>query len=480
MNKPILPMAAVLAVAALLLSSCSVGPDYVRPKADAPVAYKEVKGWKQAEPRDHVPRGKWWEMFDDPELNALEAQVDISNLNVAVAESRYRQALELLRAARSGYFPVVAAQAIYERGSSSYHVPLSKGDVSSVYTLPLTVSWELDLWGRVRRQVEAQSAGAQASAADLESVRLSAQADLAQAYFQLRAIDAQKELLDRTIEAYQKAFELTQNRYAGGIVSRADVLQAETQLKTVRAQAIDLGVQRARLEHAIALLCGKAPADLTLPFAPLRTLLPGIPVGIPSEILERRPDIAAAERLMAAANAQIGVAIAAYYPAISLGASIGLQSTEIGNLISRPSRFWSLGPALTETLFTGGLRRAQTAQARAAYDTAVASYRQTVLNGFREVEDDLAALRILDEEAGAQNEAVAASRKTLEVVTNQYKAGTVGYLSVVTAQAVMLANERVALDILNRRMNASVLLIKALGGGWDASLLNKPQAPGKR
>jgi len=467
MLKSMIPAIVTLAISSIFLHACTVGPNYVKPDPPVPIAYKEIEGWKQAEPQDHVPRGKWWEIFNDPELNALEEQVNISNLNIAMAESRYGQAMELLRAARSGYFPMAATKLVYERGSSSYHVPLSKGDMSSTYTLPLSVSWELDLWGRVRRQVEAQKAGMQASAADLESVRLSAQADLAQAYFQLRAIDAQKELLQQTIAVYQKALELTRNRYAGGVVSRADVLQSETQLKTVQAQAIDLGVQRARLEHAIALLCGKSPSDLGLSFAPLRDQRLRIPVGIPSEILERRPDIAAAERLVAAANAQIGVAMAAYYPTITLGASLGLQSVDTGNLFSWPSRFWSLGPTLTEILFSGGRRRALTAQARAAYDATVANYRQTVLNGFREVEDSLAAIRILDEEAAAQNEAVEASQRTLEVVTNQYKAGTVGYLSVVTAQATTLTNERTALDILNRRMNATVLLLKALGGGWE-------------
>lgn len=474
-------LAASAMIGVFLLSSCAMGPNYQRPAAPVPPAFTEAKSWKEAEPQDAAPRGKWWEILKDTELNALEEQVNLTNQDIATAEAQYRQALELVRAARSGYFPVAAAAAQYDRASSSYHaLPLASGTVTSVYSLPLTVNWELDIWGRVRRQVEAQTAGAAASGADLESVRLSAQAGLAQAYFQIRAVDAQKDLLIRTITAYRKFLELTQNRYAAGIVSRADVLQADTQLKTVQAQAIDLDLQRAQLSHAIALLCGKPPADFSIPYRPLATGPPAVPAGIPSELLERRPDIAAAERRVAAANAQIGMAVTAYFPRISLSAAIGLESKDIQNLISWPSRFWSVSPALAQTLFTGGLRKAQTAQAYAAYDATVANYRKTVLNGIREVEDHLAAIRILAEEAAAQDEAVVSSRKTLTIVTNQYEAGTVGYLSVVTAQATTLANERAALDILSRRMNASVLLIKAIGGGWNVSGLHKPKADGER
>ncbi len=478
---PLLLIGVTAALGSLLLASCSVGPKYTRPSAPVPLEFKEAKGWKAAQPQDHLARGRWWGAFNDPELNALEEQAATASLDIAFAEAQYRQALELVRAARSGYFPVVSAGAQYQRASGSYNVTsLNQGTVSSIYTLPLTATWELDIWGRVRRQVEAQKAGAQAGAANLESVRLSVQASLAQAFFQMRALDGQKRLLDQTTDYYRKSLQLTQNRYASGIASRADVLQADTQLKTILAQAIDLGVQRAQLEHAIALLCGKPPAALSLPFRPLAAQPPAIPTGLPSELLERRPDIASAERQVAAANAQIGVAMSAYYPTLSLSAAIGLESRDIQNLISWPSRFWSLGPSLSEVLFSGGLRRAQTAQARAVYDATVASYRQTVLTGFQEVEDNLAALRILDEEGAAQNEAVLASRQTLEVITNQYKAGIVSYLNVITAQATTLANERAALDILNRRMNASVLLVKALGGGWDASLLNKPEATGRK
>ena len=469
LRLPFLLLATVAVLGTFLLVSCTPGPNYTRPAVPVPSEFKEAKGWKEAQPRDHAPRGTWWEAFNEPELDALEGQVGLSNLDVAFAEAQYRQALELVRAARSGYFPTVAATAQYDRQSPSYHSgSLAPGTVSSIYSLPLSVNWELDLWGRVSRQEEAQTEGAQASAAGLESVRLSVQASLAQAYFQIRALDGQQDLLNRTINAYRRSLEMTRNRYEAGIVSRADVLQADTQLKTVQAQAIDLGVQRSQLEHAMALLCGKAPSDFFLPFKPLSAHPPAVPVGVPSELLERRPDIASAERRVAAANAQIGVAIAAYFPRLSLSAAIGLESKDIQNLISWPSRFWSVGPSLSEILFNGGLREAQTAQARAAYDATVANYRQTVLNSFREVEDHLATLRILAEEAATQDEAAVASRKSLAVVTNQYEAGTVSYLSVVTAQTITLANERVALDILNRRMNASVLLIKALGGGWDS------------
>jgi NodT family efflux transporter outer membrane factor (OMF) lipoprotein len=319
--------------------------------------------------------------------------------------------------------------------------------------------------------VESTRASAQATAADLESVRLASQAELTQNYFQLRALDAQHDLLRRTVAAFEKSLELTQNRYKAGIVSRADVLQAETQLKTTQAQLVDVGVQRSRLEHAIAVLIGKPPALLSIPFSPLGAVPPPIPVSLPSELLERRPDIAAAERRMAAANAQIGVAVAAFFPRVALGGSAGYESSDLSEWLKWPSRFWSLGPAVSETVFSGGARRGQTAQARAAYDTTVASYRQQVLTGFQEVEDNLATLRILEQEAQVQGEAVRAAEHSLAVTLNQYKAGIVGYLSVITAQTIALNNEQSALSILNRRMTAAVLLIKALGGGWDASQL---------
>ncbi|MBF0498304.1 MAG: efflux transporter outer membrane subunit, partial [Deltaproteobacteria bacterium] len=336
-------------------------------------------------------------------------------------------------------------------------------------TLPGNVAWELDIWGRVRRSVESSQANAQASAADLESTRLSIQAELAQDYFSLRALDAQTQLFDETITAYQKFLQMTKNRYEKGVASKADVLQAETQLKSTQAQAIDVGVGRAQMEHAIAVLIGKPASDLSIAMAPLTNVPPPIPVGVPSELLERRPDIAAAERRVAAANAQIGVAEAAFYPRITLGASGGFESTMPASWLSWPSSLWSVGAALSETLFDGGARRALSDQARAAYDANVASYRQTVLTGFREVEDNLAALRILEDEGRVQDEAVKAAKQSVTVSTNQYKAGTLSYLEVLVVQTISLSNERAAINILGRRMTAGILLVKALGGGWQSS-----------
>jgi NodT family efflux transporter outer membrane factor (OMF) lipoprotein len=339
--------------------------------------------------------------------------------------------------------------------------------------MAVDASWEIDVWGRIRRLVESSEASAQASAADLENARLSARTELAQDYFQLRTLDTQKQLLDASIVEFQRSLELTNNRYASGVVSRADVLQAQTQLKTTQAQAIDVGVQRAQFEHAIALLIGKPASVVSIPAAPLAmiTVPPPIPVGVPSEVLERRPDIAAAERQVVAANAQIGVALAAYYPTVSLGATGGFESTSLSQWISAPSRFWSVGPAISETVFDGGLRAGLTEQARGVYDGTVASYRETVLTAFQEVEDNLAALRILENEAGVQDEAVKAAQQSVTVFTNQYKAGITSYLEVVTAQTAALTNERTAATILGNRMNAAVLLIKALGGGWNAAQL---------
>jgi len=466
-----------LAASLMLLTACTVGPDYVRPTAEAPAAFKEMDGWKQAQPRDQEIKGKWWEAYNDPLLNNLEEQVNISNQNLAQVEAQYRQARALVQSARAGYFPTLSASASESRSraSSSFSStqlqstnPVTRG-ITNNYLLTLDAVWELDVWGRVRRTVESNEASAQASAADLEAARLSAHAELAQNYFQLRALDTQKQLFDNTVAAYEKSLQLTQNQYAAGIVAKADVILAQTQLKSTQAQAIDVGVQRAQLEHAIALLIGKPASVFSIAPAPLTATLPAVPIGVPSELLERRPDVAAAERLVAAANAQIGVAIAAYFPSLTLSASGGYQSPSWSNWLTLPSRFWAVGPALAETLFDGGLRRAQTDQARAAYDANVAAYRQTVLTGFKEVEDNLAALRILEQEAEVQDEAVQAARQTVVLTTNQYKAGTVNYLNVTVVQAAALNNERTAVDILNRRLVASVLLIKALGGGWNSS-----------
>lgn len=472
----------------LLLSACAVGPDYVRPDAAVPAAFKEGQGWKTAQPQDAAVRDAWWKAYGDPLLDSLVAQVSISNQNLVQAEARYRQARALMAVSRAGYFPTVSAGVEATRASATSRSgqvvqsgtgtttsgTLNSGTASGVRntsTLNLDASWELDLWGRVQRTVEADRANAQASAGDLESTRLSAQAQLAQSYFQLRSIDTQQDLLARTVADYERSVQLTQNQYDAGVAPKANLILAQTQLKTTQAQALDLGVQRAQLEHAIALLIGKAPSDFSLGHAQLAAVVPVVPAGVPSDLLERRPDIAAAERRMAAANAQIGVAKAAYFPRLTLSASGGAQSSTIADLLSLPNRFWSVGPALAGTLFDGGARRGQVEQARAAYDGSVAAYRQAVLTGFQEVEDNLAALRILEQEAAVQDEAVQLSRKSVELTVNQYRAGIVTYLNVIQVQATALANERTALDIRNRQLAASVLLVKALGGGWNSTAL---------
>jgi NodT family efflux transporter outer membrane factor (OMF) lipoprotein len=460
----------MLLVILLMISGCSVGPDYKRPDAPVPSSFKELKGWRQALPRDQEIRTKWWEAFGDPILNSLAQQVNVSNQSIALAESQYRQAQALVQLARANYFPTLGAGAAYTRSQPAGE---TSGTVNQ-HQISLNAIWEVDLWGKVRRQVEGSTASAEASFADLQAMRLSMQTELALNYFQLRTLDAQKKNLDEAVEAYTKALELTSNRYNAGVVAKADVAQALTQLKSTQAQAIDIGVQRAQLEHAIASLTGKPPADFSLPpviFAPPQIK---IPVAIPSDLLERRPDIASAERKMAAANAQIGVAKAAYYPSLSLSGSLGYLSADLATLFTAPSFFWALGPmALATTLFDGGARKAQSEQAMAAYDGTVAFYRQTVLTGFQEVEDNLAALRILDEEAQMQEQAVNSSHESVTLTTNQYRAGIVSYLNVVTTQIIALTNERAAISISGQRLNAAVLLVKALGGGWSA-----PEAPG--
>jgi NodT family efflux transporter outer membrane factor (OMF) lipoprotein len=461
-------------LAALLLTACTVGPDYVRPGTEAPPAYKESEGWRPAQPNDQALRGDWWETFGDPVLDDLQQQVAVSNQNLAQAEALFRQARALVAANRAAYWPTVSAEAGAGRSRASASGTSFERGVRNNYSIALNAGWELDLWGRVRRSVESSTAEAQATAADLESLRLSIRAELAQNYFALRSLDAEKRLLDDTLAAYQRSLQLTENQYAAGIVARADVVQAQTQLKSTQAQALDVGVQRAQLEHAIALLVGKPASGFTLAPAELTAQPPVVPAGMPSELLERRPDIAAAERRMASANAQIGVAKAAYYPSLTLSGSVGYQSSVFSDLLSAPNRFWSVGPALAQTLFDAGNRRAVTDQAIAAYDANVAVYRQTVLTGFKEVEDNLAALRILEEEARVQDEAVQSARLSVALTTNQYKAGLVSYLAVTVVQAAALNVERTAVDIRNRRLAASVALIRALGGGWQAEDLPPP------
>jgi NodT family efflux transporter outer membrane factor (OMF) lipoprotein len=450
-----------------------VGPDYVRPTVHAPDSYKEMAGWKTAEPRDAEPKGNWWDAFSDPVLNELAQQVSVSNQSLAASEAQYRQARALAQGARAQLFPVISADVNLGRSraaSTGTSATASRG-VLNTHSTSLDATWEADIWGRVRRLIEADVASAQASAGDLEAAKLSLQSELAQNYFQLRALDTQRQLFEDTVKAFQTSLKMTQNRYEAGVVARADVVQALAQLKTTQSQALDIEVQRAQLEHAIAVLIGRVPSEFTLARAPLNAVPPPAPPGLPSALLERRPDIAAAERRMAAANAQIGVAQSAYFPALSLTGSTGYQSTHLANWFNAPARFWSLGAALAQTLFDGGARAAQSAQAMAAYDAQVANYRQTVLNSFREVEDNLATLRILEEAAAVQDEAVQASRLSVALAINQYKAGTVSYLNVVTAQATALGNERTAADLLNRRLAANVLLIRALGGGWHAASL---------
>jgi NodT family efflux transporter outer membrane factor (OMF) lipoprotein len=460
-------------VLALLAAACAVGPRYEKPSIETPAAFKEQppEGWKTAQPSDAVLRGKWWEAFGDPQLNALEEQVSVSNQTLAQAEAQFRGARATVREARASLFPTVSAGASVTESRASVNRSTStatRSGSATVYQVPIDVSWEADVWGRVRRGIEANAAEAQASAADIEAVRLSLQAELASDYFEIHGLDEQKQLLDTTVAAYEKALQINVNRHNQGVASGADVAQAQTQLETVRVQAIDLGVARSQFEHAIAILTGKPPADLTLPPAPLQSKPPAIPVALPSELLERRPDIAAAERRAAAANARIGVAMAAYYPSLTLGASGGFESSSLSRLFSLPSRFWSIGPQLLATLFDAGRRRAVTAEAEASYDAAAAAYRESVLTAFQNVEDNLAALRILSEESTQQAAATAAAERSLELARNRYTGGITSYLEVITAQNAALANERAAVDLRVRQMNASINLIKALGGGWSA------------
>jgi NodT family efflux transporter outer membrane factor (OMF) lipoprotein len=457
--------------AAAALAGCTVGPDYVRPGVETPAAFKELAGWKRAAPADAIARGRWWVVFADPQLDALAERVAISNQNVRLAEANYRQARAIAAQARAAFYPVASGSASFRRSqfsSASSTRPAFARGVTESYELSLDASWELDLWGRIRRSVEAAEAEAVGAAGDLEAATLAAQSELAQNYLLLRITEAQQRLLADTVQAFATTLKLTRNRYAAGVAARVDVVQAEAQLKSTQADAIDLQLTRAQLEHAIALLVGEPPSTFRLAPAPLSARMPSIPVGVPSELLERRPDIAAAERRVAAANARIGVAEAAYYPTLTLSASGGYQAPSTGDLLSLPARFWSVGPALAQVLFDGGARRAVTEQARAAYDADVAAYRQTVLNAFAEVEDNLAALRILEEEADVQREAVAASRKSVELTTNQYQAGIVSFLNVVATQASALNNERALVTLEGRRLAASVALIRAIGGGWEA------------
>ena len=466
--------------ALLALGGCAVGPDYVRPTtiadADMPQNFKE--NWTTAQPADQAIPVKWWTLFNDSNLNALIEQVATSNLSLAQAEANYRSALALVDNAKAAYFPDVTASVSNTRGRS-----LQSG-VSNLNSVGVTATWEPDLWGGVRRAVEVQDNTALASYANVQSIRLSMQTQLAQTYFQLRVLDAQKELLDRTVEEYKRSLKLTQNQYKSGIVATDSVLLAETQLKSTEAQAIDVGVLRAQYEHAIATLIGKPASSFSIAVIPVGKDeyipdMPDVPVALPSTLLERRPDVAAAERSVAAANAQIGVTKAAFFPNLTLGANGGYQSSTLANWLTVPNRIWSVGPSLAATLFDGGAHSAQHTQAIAAYDASVASYRLTVLTAFQNVEDNLASLRILKEEAVVQKSATVSARKALDVTMNQYKAGTVNYLNVVTAQTTALTNERSDLTITNSRLIAAVQLIAALGGGWNGLEQDKKVAANK-
>jgi NodT family efflux transporter outer membrane factor (OMF) lipoprotein len=468
----------VVILAGLMASGCAVGPAYRRPSIAVPAAFKEQVApdsgsgavWKTAEPSDQSIKGAWWQAFGDPQLNALEQQVGVSNQNVAQAEAEFRGARAAIRGARAGFFPTVSAGAsvVASRAStsrSSVTDGIGRGTTVD-YQLPIDFSYELDLWGGIRRSVEASRAVAQASAADLETIRLSMESELAMDYFQLRGLDAERQLLDSTVAAYEKALQLTADRHDQGVASGSDVAQARTQLDTTRAQATDLSVARAQFEHAIAILVGKSPAELTIRANPLDATPPAIPPMLPSTLVERRPDVAAAERRVAAANAQIGVAKSAFFPQLNLTGSGGVESSTLATLLTWPSRFWSIGPSIAATIFDGGTRRALTEQAVANHDASVAVYRQNVLTAFQDVEDNLAALHILAEEAAQQADAVASAERSLALATTRYQAGVTPYLEVITAQSAAQANEVTAVSILTRRMTASVLLIKALGGGW--------------
>lgn len=479
----------LLTLAILSLSSCTVGPDYVKPSAPVPAKFKEAEHhWKVAQPQDEDDRGAWWTVFNDPRLNALEKQASAANQTLINADANYRQALALVAEARASYFPTASMTPSITRqrkgnGSTAFISTSSNGvtttgtaagtsgggsnsSVATSHLLAFAASWEPDLWGSISRSVEASSAGAQASHALLASTQLSAQGSLAQLYFQVRALDKDQQLLDRTVIEYRRALQLTHFQYAAGIAARADIVQAQSQLEVAEAQALNNKISRAQFEHAIAVLVGKPPAEFSLPPLPLATLPPVIPLTLPATLLERRPDVAQAERLMAQANAQIGVAIAAYFPTLTLSATASVANGGYAHWFSIPALGWALGPQLATTILDGGLRKATTQAARAGYDATVASYRQTVLAAFQEVEDNLASLHFLAREAVAQNKAARDARKALQLVLNQYKAGTVAYTNVITAQTAAYTAEKNAADITGLRMTSTVGLIKALGGGW--------------
>jgi NodT family efflux transporter outer membrane factor (OMF) lipoprotein len=472
----------------VLMCGCTVGPKYHVPATPAPPAFKELTpedfkqtaGWKEAQPQDSALHGKWWEIFGDPELNALEEQVNISNQNIAASFASFLEARALVHQARSQYFPTVTTNpSITSNRTFSTSSSSSSSSVAAVeypeYSLPFDASWTPDLFGRIRNTVRSNVASAQASAADVENTRLTAQAETAVDYYELRTQDALKQLLDSTVVAYRESLKLTQALYETGIDNDEAVAQAETQLETTEAQDTNLGISRAQYEHAIALLVGRPASSFSIPAEPLKANPPAIPFGVPSQLLERRPDVAANERLMAQANAQIGIAKAAYFPTVTLSGMAGFESVSIANWLTWPARFWSAGPALAETLFDAGLRRATVQQYQAAFDQTVANYRQTVLTAFQQVEDNLAALRILSQEIQQQDAAVKSAQRNLTVATDRFKLGLDPYLNVITAQTALLSNQQTAVNLQMQQMTASVQLIEALGGGWNTKQLPSPQ-----
>ena len=465
--------------ASLLLAACTVGPNYERPTAIVPTHYKALAGWVTAQPAAAISRGAWWTIFNDPTLDSLESQVIVSNQTIRADAAAYAQARALVDEARAGFYPTLSANTGITRASSGGgKVTGSNGNEFSTapltttnYTLEGSGAWDIDLWGSIRRQVQSSVAAAQVSAADLANAELSEQAALASDYFQLRAADANEKLLQETIEAYRRSLQITENQFAAGTAARSDVLAAQVQLQNAQSQAIGTQVSRAEFEHAIAVLIGKPPADLTIPPGTLQAAVPVTPPGLPSTLLERRPDIAAAERTMAEENALIGVQVAAYYPTVDLSALFGYVGNPLGSLIRLSDRVWSLGAAATDPLFEGGARNAAVAAARATYDESVANYRETVLTAFQGVEDQLSSLQILAEQYQAQDAAVASATETVAITLNEYEAGTVAYTSVVLAQATQLADQESLLTIQQDRLLASVSLIENLGGGWSAGEL---------
>jgi len=457
---------AALVCLSAVLTACAVGPDYKRPAVETAPSFKEENGWKPTEPADALSRGPWWLIYHDDVLSGLEDQIDISNLNVKAEGAAVEQARALVREAEAGFWPTLSASIGRDRTRQGASPPRWVNNAGG------SISWPLDIWGQVRRQVENSKDSAQADEATLASARLAAQADLASDYFQLRGQDQLQALLDDTVKADEQALKITDNRYRVGVAARADVVTAQTQLLSAQSQQVSVAIQRAILEHAIAVLVGKQPATFSIAPVAIRTDVPTVPSDVPSALLERRPDIAVAERQVAAANAQIGVAKAAYFPSLSLSGSAQYSSGgTLGQLFSVPNQIWSVGPSLAQTLFAGGLHRAQVAAARAAWEQSVDNYRLVVLEGFQQVEDELVTLRVLEQQSTVEDKLVLAAREAEKLTLNQYKAGTVPYSSVITAQTARLTSEQSALTVFTNRLTASVVLIQALGGGWNASQL---------